>query len=61
MTYGELLALLKKLSPEQLKQDVTVYLSDVDDIYPASFIFNTDEDMGEALDSVDIGHPLISA
>jgi hypothetical protein len=61
MTYGELLAQLYELSPEQLKQDVTVYLSDVDDIYPASFIFNTDEDMGEALDSVDIGHPLISA
>ncbi len=61
MTYGELLAQLYDLSPEQLKQDVTVYLSDVDDIYPASFIFNTDEDMGEALDSVDIGHPLISA
>ena len=61
MTYGELLAQLYNLSPEQLKQDVTVYLSDIDETYPASFIFNTDEDMGEALDTVDIGHPLISA
>jgi hypothetical protein len=61
MTYAELLTELSTLSPEQLKQDVTVYLSDIDETYPASFIFNTDEDMGEALDTVDIGHPLISA
>ena len=61
MTYGELLAQLYDLSPEQLKQDVTVYLSDIDETYPAHLVFNTDEDMGTALDTVDIGHPLLSA
>ena len=61
MTYAELLAELLALTPEQLKQDVTVYLSDLDETYPAIFALNTDEDMGAALDTLDIGHPIISA
>lgn len=61
MTYGELLAQLYELSPEQLNMRVTVYLSDIDDAIPATLTFNTDEHMGEALDSIDLDHPLISA
>lgn len=61
MTYGELLAQLYELSPEQLNMKVTVYLSDIDDAIPAVLTFNTDEHMGKALDTVDEGHPLISA
>lgn len=61
MTYGELLAQLYELSPEQLKQDVTVYLSDIDETYPGELRFNTEEDMGETLDTLDEGHPVITA
>ena len=61
MTYGELLAQLYELSPEQLKQDVTVYLSDIDEAIPGDLRFNTEEDMGEVLDTLDEGHPIITA
>lgn len=61
MTYGELLAQLYELSPEQLKQDVTVYLSDIDEAIPGELRFNTEEDMGEVLDTLDEGHPVITA
>ena len=61
MTYGELLAQLYELSPEQLKQDVTVYLSDIDEAIPGDLRFNTEEDMGEILDTLDEGHPVITA
>ena len=61
MTYGELLAWLYELSPEQLKQDVTVYMSDIDETIPLiGAKFNTEEDMGEELDTLDPGHPLFT-
>lgn len=61
MTYGELLAQLQEMNPEQLKQDVTVYLSDIDETIPGSLRFNTEEDMGEILDTLDEGHAVITA
>ena len=61
MTYGELLAKLYELSPEQLNMDVTVYLSDIDEAFPGGLRFNTDEDMGEALETLDVGQPVITA
>lgn len=34
MTYGELLKELQKLSPENLNQDVTIFVSEQDEYYP---------------------------
>jgi hypothetical protein len=34
MTYAELLQELQKLTPEQLNQDVTVFISEQDEYYP---------------------------
>lgn len=56
MTYGELKAVLEKLNPEQLQMDISVYVGDVDEIFPCrEFIINDDEAGFGALDE---GHPL---
>ena len=44
MTYRELLEKLKQLTPDQLEQDVTVYLSDLDEYHPAWQVDVADEE-----------------
>jgi len=60
-TYRELRDFLNTLTEEELDLSVTAYLSDIDDAIPMTgFNRNTDEEMGEALDILDSGHPLLT-
>ena len=56
MTYEELREHLNALNPEQLAQDVTVYVSGVDEYYP----LQPNDPVGEATfahcDQLDSGH-----
>lgn len=59
-TYRQLQAFLATLTDEELDLNVTVYAGDVDDAWPIiGTSRNTDDDMGEALDSLDENHPLL--
>ena len=56
ITYAGLKFLLDQLTPEQLAQNVTVYAGDVDDSMAVfGTCFNTDEEMGTALDTEPVG------
>ena len=60
-TYRELRDFLNTLTEEELDLSVTAYLSDIDEALPMTgFNRNTDEEMGEELDSVDSNHPLLT-
>lgn len=52
MTYAELLNELEKLTPEQLHQTVTVYVSGVDEFYPVvgDYPFPESDDTCDVLD-----------
>jgi hypothetical protein len=54
MTYGELLELLQRLSPEQLDQTVTIHHVDDDEFYPlqGDHLMVADEE----IDTLDTGH-----
>ena len=51
MTYRELLSRLNKATPEQLSNDVSVYLRATDEFYPVAKIIENQES-----DILDIGH-----
>jgi hypothetical protein len=52
ITYRELQAMLNTLTPEQLDQSVVTYSGDIDDtISVIGFDVNSDEVMGESLDT----------
>jgi len=60
MTYLQLREFLDTLTPEQLNCNVSLYTGDTDEAYPVlGACFNTDEEMGEELDTLDSGHPII--
>ena len=46
MTYAELIQRLQQATPEQLQQDVTVYVASIDEFYPvfASSVMEADDD-----------------
>lgn len=54
MTYGELLELLQRLSPEQLAQTVTIYHVNDDEFHPlqGDHLMVADEE----IDTLDPGH-----
>lgn len=52
ITYRELQAMLNTLTPQQLDQPVVTYSGDIDDtIQVIGFDVNSDEVMGESLDT----------
>lgn len=55
MTYSELLQELNKLTPEQLAQDVTVYLSETDEFFAVVPDFPWCES-DDSCDVLDAGH-----
>lgn len=60
LTYQQLRDWLDTLTPEQMACNVSVYAGDIDEAIPVFAVgFNTDEEMGEALDSLDPNHPII--
>ena len=50
MTYAELRKYISLFTPEQLKQDVTIYVNDMDEFYPVEAIQVSDE-TNDVLDS----------
>ena len=55
MTYRELIEGLKKLNSEQLGQDVTVHLIEVDEFIPVQYL-------GVAVeDALDVGHIVLGS
>lgn len=60
MTYRDLLGFLNAMTEEELNMNVSVYSGDVDETFPVfGTSRNTDEEMGEELDTLDSGHPLL--
>ena len=60
MTYRDLLEFLNTMTEEELNMNVSVYSGDVDEAFPVfGTSRNTDEEMGEELDTLDSGHPLL--
>jgi len=60
ITYLQLREWLNTLSPEQLACNVSVYAGDIDEVIPVFATgVNTDEEMGEALDTLDPNHPIL--
>ena len=60
ITYRQLKEFLETLTPEQLAMNVSVYTGDLDETFPVfGTCFNTDEEMGEELDTLDPGHPIL--
>ena len=60
ITYQQLREWLDTLTPEQMACNVSVYAGDIDEAMPVfGTCFNTDEDMGESLDTLDPDHPII--
>ena len=60
LTYKQLKEFLDTLTDEQLAMNVSVHASHTDDAYPVLGAgFNTDEEMGEELDTLDPGHPIL--
>jgi len=55
-TYSELLQILNRLSPEQLKQNVTIYDIENDEYFPC-FRFET---LHQSDDVLDTDHPYIA-
>lgn len=55
MTWQDLLNEMKHFSPEQLKQDVTVYVEDVDEFYPL-VKFEPLRETDESCDVLDPNH-----
>ena len=56
MTYLELLNEIQELTPEQLTQDVTVYVSGVGEFYPLVGDYPTQISDSETNDQLDPGH-----
>lgn len=56
MTYQDLLNELKALEPEQLRQDVAVHLTEVDEYIPARAV-----SIVSACDVLDLGHIILTA
>lgn len=54
MTYAQLLARLQKLNPEQLDQDVTIYLPDEEFLHVDDFHIAVEDDI------LDQGHPYLA-
>lgn len=60
LTYQQLRDWLDTLTPAQMSCNVSVYAGDIDEAMPAFAVgFNTDEEMGGALDTLDPNHPII--
>lgn len=59
MTYGELLAQLYELNPEQLQQTVTIKFRADDEFYPINKLSIITEDEDDA-DVLDAGHPYLT-
>jgi len=60
LTYKDLKDFLETLTAEQLACNVSVYTGDTDEAYPVFAAgFNTIEEMGEELDTLDSGHPIL--
>lgn len=55
VTYAELLALLKTMTPDQLAEPVTVRDNQVDELYPVHQLFQTNAHE----DRLDIGHTVL--
>jgi hypothetical protein len=55
-TYGELLAELQKLTPEQLATNVTVYVQGVSEYYPVAGNLLVSDVTDDVLD---LGHPYL--
>jgi len=52
MTYAGLKKMLEQMTPEQLQQNVVVYAGDIDETMPVfGTCTNTEEEMGEVLDT----------
>lgn len=56
MTYAELLERLQNATPEQLQQDVTVYVSGVDEFYALVHDHPVCETVEDKHDQLDPGH-----
>lgn len=54
MTYAELLLKLTELTPEQLRQDVTIFDPSNDEFYG-----NVELSINEYEDILDVGHPFL--
>lgn len=60
LTYRELRDYLNTLSESELDLNVSIYSGDVDETFPVfGTCRNTDEEMGEELDTLDPNHPLL--
>lgn len=60
LTYRELRDYLNALSEVELDLNVSIYSGEVDEVWPVSDICrNTDQEMGEELDTLDPNHPLL--
>jgi hypothetical protein len=62
LTYQNLKDILEKFTAEQLACNVSVYIEDIDEIYPVfAAQFNTKESIGKELNTLDSRHPILFA
>ena len=60
MTYRELRDFINTLTEEQLDLEVALYSGDIDEALPVYGTgFHTEEQMGELLPNMAVGHPLL--
>jgi hypothetical protein len=60
ITYQELKDFLETLTPQQLAMPAMVYAGDVDDAMVVfSTCFNSEEEMGESMDGIDVNQPFM--
>lgn len=60
LTYRDLRDYINTLTEQELDLNVSVYSGDVDECFPVfGTSRNTDEEMGEKLDTLDPNHPML--
>jgi hypothetical protein len=60
ITYQELKDFLETLTPQQLAMPAMVYAGDVDDAMVVfATCFNSEEEMGESMDGIDVNQPFM--
>lgn len=60
LTYRDLRDYLNTLTPEELDLNVSVYAEDVDNVWPVlRAVPNSDQELGEELDTLDPNHPVL--
>jgi len=62
LTYKNLKDLLETFTDNQLACNVSVYVEDIDEIYPVfAAQFNTKQSIGKELNTLDLLHPILFA